>query len=119
MKLAAANGSAIKVEGDARLDFMRNGAMCSMNFLDADVKRPLASVGAIVDEGNKVVFGKEDSYIENLATGQRIPLQRKNGVFMFRIEKDEDTKMNIGRGAWDKKFGRPGELGMTGRNEIH
>ena len=40
VKLAAANGSAIKVEGDARLDFVRGDKRCSMKFLDADVKRP-------------------------------------------------------------------------------
>ena len=56
VKLAAANGSPIRVEGDARLEFIRDGMKCSMKFLDADVKRPLASVSAIVDEGNVVVF---------------------------------------------------------------
>ena len=44
VKLAAANGSPIRVEGDARLEFIRDGMKCSMKFLDADVKRPLASV---------------------------------------------------------------------------
>ena len=55
VKLAAASGSPIRVEGDARLEFIRDGMKCSMKFLDADVKRPLASVSAIVDEGNVVV----------------------------------------------------------------
>ena len=50
VKLAAANGSPIRVEGDARLDFILDGMKCSMKFLDADVKRLLASVSAIVDE---------------------------------------------------------------------
>ena len=49
VKLAAANGSPIRVEGDARLEFIRDGMKCIMKFLDADVKRPLASVSAIVD----------------------------------------------------------------------
>ena len=38
VKLAAANGSPIRVEGDARLEFIRDGMKCSMKFLDADVK---------------------------------------------------------------------------------
>ena len=37
VKLAAANGSPIRVEGDARLEFIRDGMKCSMKFVDADV----------------------------------------------------------------------------------
>ena len=46
----AAHGSPIRVEGDARLEFIRDGMKCSMKFLDADVKIPLASASSIVDE---------------------------------------------------------------------
>ena len=42
-----------------------------MKFLDADVKRLLVSVSATVDEGNIVVFGPQESYIENTSTGSR------------------------------------------------
>ena len=86
VKLAAANGSPIRVEGDARLEFIRDGMKCSMKFLDADVKRLLASVSAIVDEGNVVVFGQHESFIENVSTGQRIPMCRRNGVFVMRLD---------------------------------
>ena len=83
VKLAAAKGSPIQVEGDAKLEFVRYGKKCSMRFLDADVKRPLASVSALVDEGNVVVFGQHESFIENTNTGQRIPMSRRNGVFVM------------------------------------
>ena len=86
VKLAAANGSPIRVEGDARLEFIRDGMKCSMKSLDADVKRPLASVSAIVDEGNVVVFGQHESFIENVSTGQRIPMCRRNGVSVMRLD---------------------------------
>ena len=33
-----------------RLKFVRDGEECNMKFLDADVKRPSASVSATVDE---------------------------------------------------------------------
>ena len=42
VKLAAANGRPIRVERDAKLEFVRDGKTCNMKFLDADVKRPLA-----------------------------------------------------------------------------
>ena len=57
MKRAAATRSTIAVEGEATLEIDRDGRRCSMNVLDLDVRRSLASVGAIVDEGNSVVFG--------------------------------------------------------------
>ena len=41
-----------RVEGEARLAFVRDGKKCNMKFLGADEKRPLASVSSIVDEGN-------------------------------------------------------------------
>ena len=40
-------------------------------FLDASVKRPLVSVGAVVDEGNRVVLGLTESYIDHVATGRK------------------------------------------------
>ena len=50
VRLVAASGSPRRVEGGARLEFVQDGKKCNMEFLDADVKRPLASVSAIVDE---------------------------------------------------------------------
>ena len=44
--------------------------MCNMKFLDADVIRPLLSVVAIDDEENIVVFGPQESHVENASTGQ-------------------------------------------------
>ena len=76
-ELSAANGSPIRVEGDARLELVRDGMKCSVKFLDADVKRPLAPVSSIVDEGNVVVFGQHESFIENVSAGQRIPMCRR------------------------------------------
>ena len=66
--------------------------MCSVIFLDADVKRPLASVSAIVDEGNVVVFGQDESFIENTNTGQRIPMSRRDGVFVMRLDAQPCSK---------------------------
>ncbi len=56
-----------------------------MCFLDADVKRPLASVSAIVDQGSKVVFGPDACYVEHVATGQKMPMARKKGVFVLEL----------------------------------
>ena len=86
VRLAVANGSRIRVEGDARLEFVRDGKKCNMKSLDADVKRPAASVSAIVDEGNVFVFGPQESYNESTCTGQRVPMSRRKGVFVVQLD---------------------------------
>ena len=93
MKLAAANGSPIRVEGDARLEFIRDGRKCSVKLLDADVKRPLASVSAIVDEGNVVVIGQHEFFIENACTGQRIPMYKRIGVLVMHLDTQPRQKV--------------------------
>ena len=76
-----------------------------MNYLVTGVKKPLASVGAIVDAGNRVVFDEGMSYIENKATGERINLKRKDGTFMMEMTvertKDMDEHMGVASGAKD------------------
>ena len=49
----------MRVAGDPRLEFVRDGKKCNMKFWDARVEKPLAFVSAIVDEGNIVVFGPQ------------------------------------------------------------
>ena len=85
VKLAAANGSAIGVESDAKLEFIREGKKSCMRFLDADVKRPLASVSGIKDRGDKVAFGQQESYIENESTCQRVSTGQKKNVFVVQL----------------------------------
>ena len=48
--------------------FERGGRRSNMKFLDADVRRLLVSVSAIVDDENVVVFGPQEAYIENTST---------------------------------------------------
>ena len=81
--LAEANGSPRRVEGDARLEFVWDGKKCNTKFMDANVERPLASVSAIVDEGNIVVKG---SHIENTSSCQRIPMNKRQGVFVVQLD---------------------------------
>ena len=89
VKLAAANGTTIGVEGVATLNWKKEGKRKSMGFLDADVRRPLGSATAIVDAGNTVVMSKRGSCIVNDETGERIPLVRKKGVYVMKVKVDE------------------------------
>ena len=42
----------------------------------AEVKKALASVRAICEGGNRVIFDQEGSYIENKATGKRTKMEQ-------------------------------------------
>ena len=60
--------------------------------LHVDAKRQLASVSAIVDKVNIVVFGPWESYIENTSIGQRIPKSRRKRVFVVQLDAQADTR---------------------------
>ena len=81
----AANGTDIPITGEKVVKFLNGGRRCGMKFLVTTVRKPLAAVSAIVDEGNIVVFGpdKYGSYIQNIATGDRMPMRRKKGTFVI------------------------------------
>ena len=57
-----------------------------MKFLDADVRKPLGAVSAIVDQGNTVVFSKGRSYIKSDTTGEMIPVVRSGGTYVIQVE---------------------------------
>ncbi len=56
-----------------------------MNFRMADVTKPLMSVKGIVDRGNRAVFEKKGSYIENEHSGEKVELVQANGVYVLEI----------------------------------
>ena len=47
----------------------------------------LASVSIMSAAGNKVAFGPrdEDYFVENIASGQKIQLQKRNGVYVMDV----------------------------------
>ena len=52
-----------------------------------DVQKPLAAASKIAAKGNRIVLEAEglDSYIENKASGKKIPLTIENGVYMMEM----------------------------------
>ena len=66
--VATASGSATRVDGDAKLEFVRGAQHESLN---PDVKRPVAPC-AIVSKGNRVVSGSTESYIGHVAMWRRL-----------------------------------------------
>ena len=108
-KLAAANGTKIEVYGEAVLQFEEKGKQCGMRFLDSDVKKPLATVSAMNDEGNTIVFSKKwGNYVENDLTGEKIRMERVGDTFemILKATKRKDGTRNNVRWAEDggKKY---------------
>jgi hypothetical protein len=86
-RLEAANGTPIKQYGRKRIPFEVNETRrCGeMDFIVTDVTKPLAAVSAIVDAGNRVVFCKEGSFIENMKTGEKISLKCERGTYTMDV----------------------------------
>ena len=108
VELVAAKGSPIDVRGEKTIEFQVNdGRRCAMNYLVTGVKKSLASVGAIVHGGNRVIFDADGSFIENKVTGERIAVKRKDGTFIMEMQvgpqEVEDDAMGI-----NPDFTRPG-----------
>ena len=91
--------------------------LSSMTFNVANVSKPLAAASKVVQAGNKVALspGDEDSYIENVHTGERMKLRVQKGVYVFDImhEDGEDGVVTLDSGAgvsvWPKDLKKPGD----------
>ena len=56
-----------------------------MLFQVADVSRPLISVSAICEMGNRVIFGRGGGVVQSLLTGAETPFYRKNGIYHLNM----------------------------------
>jgi hypothetical protein len=50
-----------------------------------DVNKALLSVSKMVQAGNRVVFSKEESYVEDVVTGERMYMQDRGGMYMLKL----------------------------------
>ena len=85
----AAGGQELKNIGEKRPQFKTNGIQTSMTFQSTTrVQKPLASASRITAKGNRIVLDDANSlsYIENKATGVKIPLQIENGIYVMLVE---------------------------------
>ena len=84
----AAGGQKLTNVGEIRPNFKSGGVGGSMAFqATTEVQKPLAVASKIAAKGNRIVLddANSDSYIENKATGKRIPLVIENGVYMMEM----------------------------------
>ena len=83
-QFVSANGSRIANMGEKRIKVKtKENVRCGLTFQVAKVKKALASVARICDQGNRVVYEAGGGYIENKTTGKRINLERRNNVYVL------------------------------------
>ena len=67
----------------------------------------------MLDNGHRVVFDPEWSYVEDIASGERTTLKRKRGLFVLqawvrpRVKKSEKPKENEKPKTGEEEGGKP------------
>ena len=93
VKYRAAGGQELEHVGETSA-ITTNGRKLAMTFqATTNVKKPLAAASEITAKGNRIVLddAEHDSYIENKATGVKIPLRIENGVYMMEMIVDSPS----------------------------
>ena len=54
-------------------------------FQVAEISKPLISVSAICERGNRVIFGKGGGVVQHLAIGHETPFYRQNGIYILEM----------------------------------
>ena len=79
----AASGTRIPNVGQQKVKFLtESGTWAQWVFQVAAINKPLVSVSKLVDDGWRVVFDGDASYIKHKKTGNIINIRRERGVFV-------------------------------------
>ena len=74
-----------------------SGTMTEVLFQVADVSKPLVSVSAICEMGNRVIFGKSRGVVKNLKSGAETPFYRRNGIYILSLWLQDDKEQPFHR----------------------
>jgi hypothetical protein len=88
-------------KGEQRVKFLtRDGVWASLLFQVAGINKPLVSVSRLIDEGWRVIFDDEGSYLIHKKTKKIIRMDRTRGVFTIEAYVEpEDNKPVFSRQA--------------------
>ena len=90
-----ANGKEIPNLGERRCLLMTLGSAVAKNivFQVADVHKPFLSITRCADMGFDCHLTNAGGYLEDMITGERIPLQRKDNLYTMRawVKRDPDS----------------------------
>ena len=86
MEYEVASGQVMQNLGEKHFSgYTDEGFRRSMKAQVCDVNKALLSVHKLVQAGNKVVFEREGSYVEDEVTGEKMWLQEKGGMYMLKM----------------------------------
>ena len=86
VKYEVANGVRIPNLGERRFKgATEEGILKNITAQVCDVNKPLLSVSKVVAAGNRVVFDKDGSYIEDLTTGDKVWLKNVGGMYILKL----------------------------------
>ena len=79
-----------------------------MTWQVAEIERPLISVSHLSASGHNVVLGKDKGEVVHIATGRKVQIHRKGGVYVLRmwVPATESKGQQVPRAA--SGFPRPG-----------
>ena len=91
-KWSSASKHKIRNLGEQRLKAVtEEGEETEVLFQIADVSKPLVSVSAICERGNRVIFGRSGGVVQNLTTGNLIPFERRSGIYILSLWLEDDS----------------------------
>jgi len=97
LKYRAANGTAIDNQGEKVIQAItKQDKKIGMTFQIANVTKSLGSVRAMLDAGNRVIFQKGNSYIEDRSGTIKTPIEERNGAFVFDLWKPKSGDNQAG-----------------------
>ena len=86
VKYEVANGIRIPNLGEKKFSGVSNeGFLRDMTAQVCGINKGLLSVSKLVEKGNRVVFDKSGSYIQNQWTGEKMKLKAERGLFMLQL----------------------------------
>ena len=86
MKCEVADGSYIEHLGEKNFTAITDaGLEHHITAQVTDVNKALLSVSKIVSKGCRVVFDEDSSYIENKSSGEWVPMEQRNGMYVLRM----------------------------------
>ena len=90
---SSASNHKIKNLGQQRLKAVtEDGEETEVLFQIADVTKPLVSVSAICERGNRVIFGRAGGVVQSLSTGKLIPFERRNGIYILSLWLEDESE---------------------------
>jgi hypothetical protein len=97
----SASGNRLPNKGEQKVKFLtRDGIWATLLFQVAGINKPLVSVSRLIDEGWRVVFDDEGSYLMHKKSKKMIHIDRTKGVFTVdAYVEPEDSKPVFSRQA--------------------